>query len=40
MKYPNRVINTFTKKWVTKNGSYNSEKKSIDWTITINEEVR
>ncbi len=25
------------KKWVTKNGSYNSEEKSIDWTITINE---
>ena len=33
----NQVINTFTKKWVTKNGSYNSEEKSIDWTITINE---
>ncbi|MFR2213086.1 MAG: hypothetical protein ACLS61_04255 [Ruminococcus sp.] len=41
MKYPGiEVINTFTKKWVTKNGSYNSEEKSIDWTITINEEVR
>lgn len=37
MKYPGISYKYIYKKWVTKNGSYNSEEKSIDWTITINE---